>query len=72
MGGRGPVGDASVICVNNRGLRTFLSILAAVAVIYFGSRPHDGKGVTNAVVVLAIVAAVTVWFLTKPGNTTSR
>jgi drug/metabolite transporter (DMT)-like permease len=55
--------------VNNRGWRTFLAIATGVAVIYFGSRPGEGGGVTNAIVVLAIVAAVTVWFLTKPGKT---
>jgi hypothetical protein len=46
-----------------------LSIAAAVAVIYFGSRPPDGHGVTNALVVLAVVAGLIVWFLTKPGKT---
>lgn len=41
---------------------------AAAAVIYFGSTgPDDGSGVTGAVLVLAAVAGLLVWFLTKPG-----
>lgn len=60
---------SSLICVNNKGLRTFLSLGAAAAVVYFGSGPDGGgQGVTNAVLVLAAVAGVLVWFLTKPGT----
>lgn len=55
--------------MKNRGLRTFLSLGAAAAVIYFGTTgPDDGTGVTNGVLVLAAVAGVLVWFLTKPGT----
>lgn len=55
--------------MKNRGLRTFLSLGAAVAVIYFASTgPDDGRGVTNGVLVLAVIAGVLVWFLTKPGT----
>ncbi|RKR93202.1 hypothetical protein BDK92_7723 [Micromonospora pisi] len=53
--------------VKNKGLRTFLSVLAGLAVIFFGT--SDGRGVTNAILALAVVAALIVWHLTKPGNT---
>ncbi|MGW0432791.1 amidophosphoribosyltransferase [Micromonospora sp. NPDC003197] len=43
-----------------------MAFAAGLAVIYFGSRPPEGAGVTNALVVLGILAAVLVWFLTKP------
>lgn len=58
-----------MICVKNKGLRTFLSLAAAAAVVYFGSTgPDDAPGVTNAVLALALVAGLLVWFLTKPGT----
>lgn len=58
----------NVNCVNNKGLRTFLSVGTGIAVIFFGSRPSaDGSGgITNALLVLGVLAAVLVWFLTKP------
>ncbi|WP_233604553.1 amidophosphoribosyltransferase [Micromonospora sp. HM5-17] len=43
-----------------------LSIGAALAVIYFGSRPEDGRGVTNGVLLLAALVGVAVWYLTRP------
>ena len=52
--------------MKNKGLRTLLSIGAALAVVFFGSGPNGGRGVTNAVLVLAVVVGVAVWFLTKP------
>lgn len=46
-----------------------MSLAAAAAVIYFGSTgPDDGAGVTNAVLGLALVAGLLVWFLTKSGT----
>jgi hypothetical protein len=54
--------------VNNKGLRTFLSIATAVLVIYFGSGSDENRGVTNAVVLLGIVAGIIVWHLTRPGK----
>ena len=55
--------------MKNKGLRTFLALGAAAAVVYFGSTgPNDGSGVPNGVLVLAVVAGVLVWFLTKPGT----
>jgi hypothetical protein len=55
-----------VIRVKNTGLRYVLSIGAALAVIYFGSRPEDGRGVTNGVLLLAALVGVAVWYLTRP------
>ena len=54
--------------VNNKGLRTFLSVAVAVLVIYFGSTSDDGQGVTSALIVLGVVAGLIVWHLTKPGK----
>lgn len=58
--------------VKNTGLRTLLSIGAALAVLYFGSTSDDTTGVTNAVLLLAVVVGVTVWFLTKPSTSANR
>jgi hypothetical protein len=52
--------------VKNKGLRTLLSVGAALAVIYFGSSGAEEGGVTNAVLLLAIAAGLTVWYLTRP------
>ncbi|WP_407952024.1 hypothetical protein [Plantactinospora sonchi] len=54
--------------MKNKGLRTLLSIGAALAVIYFGNRPEDGGGVTNSVLLLAVLAGLAVWYLTRPGG----
>lgn len=55
--------------VKNRGFRTFLSILAGLAVIYLGSSQPDGSHqVTNALLVLGGITALIVWNLTKPTN----
>jgi hypothetical protein len=40
--------------------------LAGLAVIFFGT--GDGRGISNAILALAVVAAVIVWNLTKPGG----
>ena len=53
--------------VKNNGLRTFLSVLAGLAVIFFGT--SEGQGISTAILVLAVVAALIVWHLTKPGKT---
>ena len=42
--------------------------MAGLAVLYFGSSGGDGQGPTSAVVVLAVAAAATVWYLTRPQN----
>ncbi|MFI9638443.1 hypothetical protein ACIG87_00035 [Micromonospora sp. NPDC051925] len=53
-------------------MRTFLAVLAGLAVIYFGvtgrSSTEEGGGVSGGVVLLALLAALLVWHLTKPGN----
>lgn len=55
-----------VICVKNKGLRTLLSIGAALAVIYFGSNGEEGGGVTNTILLLSVAAGLAVWYLTRP------
>ncbi|MEQ4300338.1 amidophosphoribosyltransferase [Plantactinospora sp. B6F1] len=47
-------------------MRTLLSFGAALAVIYFGSTGQEGGGVTNTVLLLAVAAGLTVWYLTRP------
>lgn len=55
--------------MKNRGFRTFVSILAGLAVIYLGSKQRDGSHhVSNAVLVLGVVAAIIVWNLTKSSD----
>ncbi|PWU53773.1 hypothetical protein DLJ47_15420 [Micromonospora sp. S4605] len=61
--------------MKDRGMRTFLTVLAGLAVIYFGTTgrsPEEGGGVTGGLVVLALLAALLVWHLTKPGNTPTK
>jgi uncharacterized membrane protein YccC len=55
--------------VKNKGLRTFLAVLAGLAVIFFGT--SEGQDLTVAILVLAAVAALIVWHLTKPGSTST-
>ncbi|WP_407676321.1 hypothetical protein [Plantactinospora alkalitolerans] len=54
--------------MKNKGLRTLLSVGAALAVIYFGSSGEEEGGVTNAVLLLAVAAGLTVWYLTRPST----
>ena len=56
-------------------MRTFLTVLAGLAVIYFGTTgrsPEDPGGVSGGLVVLALLAALLVWHLTKPGDKTAK
>lgn len=53
----------------SRNTRLILAVLAGVAVLYFGNDGNGGEGVTSAIVVLALVAALIVWYLTRPQNT---
>jgi hypothetical protein len=54
--------------VTSSGTRNFLALLAGLAVLYFGSSGSDGQGPSSAVVVLAVAAAATVWYLARPQN----
>ncbi|AYF27550.1 MULTISPECIES: hypothetical protein [Micromonospora] len=57
--------------MKDRGMRTFVTVLAGLAVIYFGftgSRDSGGEGgVSGGVVLLALLASLLAWNLTKPG-----
>ncbi|MET7835641.1 hypothetical protein ABZS44_22785 [Micromonospora sediminicola] len=58
--------------MKDRGLRTFVTVLAGLAVIYFGATGHresgaEGSGVSGGVVLLALLASLLAWNLTKPG-----
>ncbi|MFJ6197913.1 hypothetical protein [Micromonospora sp. NPDC092111] len=58
--------------MRDRGMRTFLAVLAGLAVIYFGvtgrGSTEEGGGVSGGVVLLAVLAAALVWHLTKPAG----
>ncbi|MBM0256935.1 hypothetical protein AB0F73_29125 [Micromonospora purpureochromogenes] len=57
--------------MKDRGMRTFLAVLAGLAVIYFGATgrsAEEGGGISGGVVLLALAAALLVWNLTKPGD----
>jgi hypothetical protein len=58
--------------VKDQGLRKFVAVLAGLAVIYFGVTGHsgteDGGGLSGGVVLLAVLAGLLVWNLTKPGD----
>ncbi|GGM07523.1 MULTISPECIES: hypothetical protein [Micromonospora] len=57
--------------MNDRGWRTFFAVLAGLAVIYFGTTgrgPDEPAGVSGGLIVLALLAALLVWYLTRPGN----
>ncbi|MBQ1075972.1 MULTISPECIES: hypothetical protein [Micromonospora] len=61
--------------MKDRGMRTFVTVLAGLAVIYFGTTgrsEEDGRGVSGGLVVLALLAALLVWHLTKPGDKTVK
>ncbi|WP_165440008.1 hypothetical protein [Micromonospora kangleipakensis] len=52
-------------------MRTFVAVLAGLAVIYFGVTGHqssgeEGGGISGGVVLLALGAALLAWHLTKP------
>ncbi|MEH0938547.1 hypothetical protein [Micromonospora psammae] len=58
--------------MRDQGIRKFLAVLAGLAVIYFGvtgSADQDGGGgISGGLVLLALLAALLVWHLTKPGD----
>ncbi|MFY1622743.1 amidophosphoribosyltransferase [Micromonospora sp. WMMD723] len=49
-----------------------MAVLAGLAVFYFGVTGHrsteDGGGVSGGVVLLALLAALLVWYLTRPAG----
>lgn len=51
-------------------MRTFLAVLAGLAVIYFGvtGQRDTGEegGITGGLVLLALLASLLVWHLTRP------
>ncbi|MFG2052392.1 hypothetical protein ACGFI9_00050 [Micromonospora sp. NPDC048930] len=58
--------------MRDRGIRTFITVLAGVAVIYFGVTGHrqsgeEGSGISGGIVLLALLASALAWHLTKPG-----
>ncbi|SIM73785.1 hypothetical protein SAMN04489832_1718 [Micromonospora cremea] len=61
--------------VKDRGFRKFVTVLAGLAVIYFGTAgrsPEEGRGISGGLVVLALLAALLVWHLTRPGDKTVK
>ncbi|OZV72956.1 hypothetical protein CA850_31780 [Micromonospora echinospora] len=61
--------------MKDRGLRTFVTVLAGLVVLYFGSAgrdPGEDGRVSNGVIALALVAALLVWNLTKPGGSAAK
>ncbi|MDM4719107.1 amidophosphoribosyltransferase [Micromonospora sp. WMMA1363] len=56
-------------------MRSAVAVLAGLAVIYFGTSgrdPEDGEGISGGLVVLALLAALLVWHLTKPGGNAAK
>ncbi|MCZ7437462.1 hypothetical protein O7598_13745 [Micromonospora sp. WMMC241] len=58
--------------MKDRGMRTFVTVLAGLAVIYFGATGHraadgEGGGISGGVVLLALLASLLAWHLTRPG-----
>ncbi|GIJ31289.1 hypothetical protein Vse01_04370 [Micromonospora sediminimaris] len=50
-------------------------MLAGLAVIYFGTTgrsPEEGRGLSGGLVVLALLASLLVWYLTKPGGDAAK
>ncbi len=49
----------------------FVTLLAGLAVLYFGATGHrgsgEGSGVSGGVVLLALLASLLAWHLTRPG-----
>ncbi|SCL24035.1 hypothetical protein GA0074692_1692 [Micromonospora pallida] len=61
--------------MKDRGLRTFVTVLTGLVVLYFGSAGRDpgAEGrVSNGVIVMALAAALLVWHLTRPGGSAAK
>ncbi|SCG58513.1 hypothetical protein GA0074704_3512 [Micromonospora siamensis] len=56
--------------MKDQGIRKLLAVLAGLAVIYFGvsGRSSDERGLSGGLVLLAVAAALLVWYLTRPGD----
>lgn len=57
---------ATVLRVNNPGTRLTVAVLVGLAVVIFGVQGSQGEGVSPAIGVLAIVAALLTWNALKP------
>ncbi|MFC4017475.1 hypothetical protein ACFOW4_05885 [Micromonospora sp. GCM10011542] len=56
-------------------MRRFLAVLAGLAVIYFGTTgrsPEEGRGISGGLVILALLAALLVWHLTRPEDKAAK
>jgi hypothetical protein len=58
-------------------MRTFIAVLAGLAVIYFGTTGHrssgeEGGGVSGGLVLLALLASALAWHLTRPRDTAAK
>ncbi len=65
----------TVPAVKDRGIRKLFAVLAGLAVIYFGTTgrsPEEGSGLSGGLVVLALLASLLVWHLTKPGGNAAK
>ncbi|GIJ76476.1 hypothetical protein SAMN05443287_1028 [Micromonospora phaseoli] len=62
--------------MKDQGIRKFVAVLAGLAVIYFGttgrSPEEEGSGISGGLVVLALLAALLVWHLTRPGGNAAK
>ncbi|MGC1212679.1 MAG: hypothetical protein WA890_15585 [Micromonospora sp.] len=62
--------------MNDRAIRKFLTLLAGLAVIYFGVTGHRGSGekggISGGLVLLALLASALVWYLTRPKDTAAK
>lgn len=57
-------------------MRRFLTVLAGLAVIYFGITGQDSTGeeggLSGGIVLLALLASALVWHLTRPKDTAAK
>ncbi|GIJ20918.1 hypothetical protein [Micromonospora lutea] len=61
--------------MKDRGIRKVVAALAGLAVIYFGTTgrsAEEGRGLSGGLVVLALLASLLVWHLTKPGGDAAK
>ncbi|MFV2100818.1 hypothetical protein [Micromonospora sp. LOL_024] len=61
--------------MKDQGIRKVVAVLAGLAVIYFGTTgrsSEEGSGISGGLVVLALLAALLVWHLTRPGGNAAK